>query len=190
MKIIVGLGNPGKKYELTRHNVGWKALEYIISNFKPARTVGHGGFQISKSENKFNSEIAEDTTGDVKIIFVKPQTFMNLSGSAVSEIINYYKINTQNDLLVIHDEIDLPLGSIKFTKSSSAAGHNGVKNIIENLGTQNFCRIRIGIESRSSREQIPTDAFVLQNFSEEDLKKLSNDVFPKTQTEIEKFLSL
>lgn len=185
MKIIVALGNPGKKYELTRHNVGWLALEYIISNFNPS-----AGGQILKSEKKFNSEIAECAVGGVKIIFVKPQTFMNLSGDAVLEVLNFYKINPKTELLVIHDEIDLALGTIKFTKSSSSAGHNGVKDIIQKLGSQDFCRIRVGVESRTSKDQIPTDAFVLQNFTEEEINKLNQEVFPKVKEELKKFLSL
>lgn len=191
MKIIVALGNPGKKYELNRHNAGWLALKYIITSINSTT-----GGQLSAIQNKFNSEILHAEHSDLnllnsdRIIFVKPQTFMNLSGTAVSQITSFYKADPKKDLLVIHDEIDLPFGTVRFTSSSSSAGHNGVKDIIENLGTQDFCRIRIGVESRASRGQIPTDAFVLQNFTEEEIKKLREEIFPKVKSEVEKFLSL
>lgn len=178
MKIIVGLGNKGEKYTYTRHNAGFLALDYFL------KTLGN----IAPACTKFNSELVEASFGVEKIFFIKPQTFMNLSGDAVSEVVNFYKINISKDLLVLHDEIDLPFGSIRHTKSSSPAGHNGVKDIIEKLGTQDFQRIRIGVESRSSRDQIPTDAFVLQNFTNNELKKLTTDVFIKVSEEIKKFL--
>ncbi len=180
MKIIVALGNPGKKYELTRHNVGWLALDALATSYKLPAT---------SSEKKFNSVILNsDHSG--RIILAKPQTFMNLSGTAVSEMVNFYKVDIKKDLLIIHDEIDLSFGTIKFTRSSSSAGHNGVKDIIQKLGSQDFCRIRVGVENRTSKDQIPTDAFVLQNFTEEEINKLDQEVFPKVKEEFEKFMSL
>ena len=113
---------------------------------------------------------------------------MNNSGEAVSEVVNFYKANASSDVLVIHDEIDLPFGTIRYTESSSPAGHNGVKDIIEKLGTQDFHRIRIGVESRPSRDVIPTESFVLQNFTSDELQKLQTDVFTKVKLEIEKFI--
>ncbi len=180
MKIIVALGNPGEKYKNTRHNVGFLALDFYL------KTLGN----IAPACTKFNSELVEASFGSQKIFFIKPQTFMNNSGEAVAEVVNFYKANVSNDLLIIHDEIDLPFGSIRTTDSSSPAGHNGVKDIIEKLGTQDFHRIRIGVESRPSRDVIPTEAFVLQNFTDEEVGKLQTDVFPKVEIEIKKFLEI
>lgn len=179
MKIIVALGNPGKKYEYNRHNAGFLALDFFLKSLKGA----------APACTKFSSELVEASMGAKKIFFIKPQTFMNNSGEAALEVVSFYKADVSKDLLVIHDEIDLPFGTIRTTDSSSPAGHNGVKNIIEKLGTQDFHRIRIGVESRASRDEIPTEAFVLQNFREDELKKLQSDVFLKVKNEIEKFVS-
>jgi PTH1 family peptidyl-tRNA hydrolase len=128
--------------------------------------------------------------GDKKVIFLKPQTYMNDSGQALKVICNFYKIGISDDLLIIHDEVDLPFGAVRMTDSSSSAGHNWVQSIIDNLGTQDFHRLRIGVEARAHREDMPTDAFVLQNFSEEELKKFNADVLPEVKKQIEKFLRL
>ena len=134
------------------------------------------------------SDGGDNNPGHSDYILVKPQTFMNDSGKAVSEIVNFYKTDISKDLLIIHDDSDLPLGTIRTADSSSSAGHNGVQDIIDKLGTQNFHRIRIGVESRQSRNDMPTDAFVLQNFTADELKKLQAEVFPKVNDEIEKFI--
>ena len=206
MKIIVALGNPGTKYEHTRHNAGWLVLDQLVES---------GKLKVESWEKKFDSEIfvppllnppplgeekdrgaseqvplprGEGLGEGGKIILVKPQTFMNESGRAVREICDFYKIDIKKDLLIVHDDTDLPLGSIRTTNSSSAAGHNGVSDIIEKLGTQDFHRVRIGVESRESRGEMPTDAFVLQNFAPEETKKLREEVFPKVKEHIDKFL--
>ncbi len=162
MQLIIGLGNPGKEYAKTRHNAGFMALDYL---------AGLPEVKVVSETNKFDSVIKEfvvEGSGE-KNFLVYPQTFMNDSGKAVKQILNFYKLGPEN-ILVLHDEIDLPLGTLKFTEDSSAAGHNGVKSLIDELGTQAFRRIRIGVESRQSREEMPTEKFVLQNFSEEELK--------------------
>jgi PTH1 family peptidyl-tRNA hydrolase len=168
MQIIVGLGNPGEQYKNTRHNAGWMALDYMSR-----RTAE---FTKLSETKEFDSVIWEigAAGADGKILFVYPHTFMNSSGDAVAKIIDYYKV-APTDLLVVHDEVDLPLGTIKFTAGSSAAGHNGVQSIIDALHTQDFRRIRIGIETRESREELPTDAFVLQNFTADEMKQLPLD---------------
>lgn len=189
MKLIVGLGNPGKKYKTTRHNAGFMAVDFILKD--------GDAFMTAKPSHEFKSEMytwlpPSKTAGqnnDKKIIFLKPQTYMNDSGQALKVICNFYKMNLAADLLVIHDDTDLPLGTIRAAGSSSAAGHNGVRSIIENLGTQDFHRIRIGIETRASRNDLPTDAFVLQNFTDLELKKLQDEVLPKVKGEMEKFIS-
>ncbi len=169
MQIVVGLGNPGEQYKNTRHNAGWLALGYMVEN---------GDFAKLGETEKFDAVIwdvavARDAehSSDGKILFVYPHTFMNNSGDAVAKIIDYYKVSPA-DLLVIHDEVDLPLGTIKFTAGASAAGHNGVQSIIDALRTQDFRRIRVGIETRESRDVLPTDAFVLQAFTAEEMKQL------------------
>ncbi len=113
---------------------------------------------------------------------------MNLSGEAVKAIGDFYKIDYKTDLLVIHDEVDLPFGEIRTTDSSSAAGHNGVQNIIDLLGSKDFHRIRVGVENRGDKKMPPTEAFVLQNFSDDEIKELQTEIFPQVKLEIEKFL--
>ena len=181
MKIIVGLGNPGEKYKNTRHNAGFLAIDYLLND-------GDGFMEASKS-HEFKSEVYTWQEGEKKVIFLKPLTYMNDSGQALKVICNFYKISLADDLLVVHDEVDLPFGTIRETGSSSAAGHNGVQSIIDNLGTQDFHRLRIGVESRAQREDMPTDAFVLQNFSPEELEKFNSEILPEVKKEIQKFLS-
>ncbi len=180
MKLIVGLGNPGEKYKQTRHNAGFLALDFILND--------GDGFMTAKPSKEFKSEMWTWQNGSDKVIFLKPQTFMNDSGQALKTICNFYKMDLCQDLLVVHDETDLPFGEIRISKNSSSAGHNGVQSIINELGTQDFNRLRIGVETRASREDLPTDAFVLQNFTEEELKKLKEEIFPKVKLEIERFI--
>ena len=180
MKIIVGLGNPGEKYKNNRHNAGFMAVDFFATSYK---------LQATSWQNNFDSALVDFSFVDKKIILAKPQTFMNESGIAVKQLCDFYKIDTAKDLLIVHDDTDLPLGTIRYTDSSSSAGHNGVADIIEKLGTQDFHRIRIGVESRESRNDLPTDAFVLQNFTSDELKKLEANILPQVKTEIEKFLA-
>ena len=181
MKLVVGLGNPGEKYKHTRHNAGFLAVDFIL----------HDGnqFMEARESKDFKSDVFTLGQDGNKIILLKPLTYMNDSGQALKVIVNFYKIDVAKDLLVIHDEVDLPFGSIRLTDSSSGAGHNGVQSIIDNLGTQDFNCIRIGVEARASRADMPTDAFVLQNFTDEELKKLQAEILPKVKEEAEKFLS-
>lgn len=180
MKLVVGLGNPGEKYKFTRHNAGFLALDFILND--------GDGFMTAKPSHDFKSDIYSWQNGGDKIIFMKPQTYMNDSGQALKVICNFYKMDLSKDLLIIHDDVDLPFGILRRTGSSSAAGHNGIKSIIENLGTQDFCRIRVGVETRASRLEMPTDSFVLQNFSENEITELGRDIFPKIKTEVKKFI--
>lgn len=171
MKIIVGLGNPGEKYNRTRHNVGFMIVDKIAEDKKI-------NWQINK---KFNALIAD--LGE--IILVKPQTFMNNSGKSVAAILRYYKLIPQNifgikkdsdlteTLTIIHDDLDLILEKYKLSVNSGSAGHNGVQSIIEHLKTKNFKRLRIGISTKA-RENIPGDKFVLQKFNQEELGHIKN----------------
>lgn len=155
MKLIVGLGNPGKKYKNTRHNVGWLVLDKIISDFK---------FQISNvDKKKINAEVYSTTINKQKIILAKPLTFMNDSGVAVQALVSFYKINL-SDLIVVHDDKDLPLGAVRVQTDRGAAGHNGIKSIIEKIGTKNFTRVRLGVAGEML-EKMDTADFVLAKFT-------------------------
>lgn len=163
MKLIVGLGNPGKQYIFTPHNIGWIALDTLSRywgvkwNFK----------------KKFSAEIA---LTEQKYLLVKPQTYMNLSGIAIKSIMHYYHLNI-NNLLVIHDDIDLPFLSIRFQKNRGAAGHNGLKNINQELGSQNYTRLRIGMKppnlSPTLTTTTPKNISVLKPFT-----KTQTDLLP------------
>ncbi|AUM63047.1 aminoacyl-tRNA hydrolase [Spiroplasma monobiae] len=132
-KLIVGLGNPGSNYTITRHNAGFIAIDLLLEKY---------GFQ--KETEDFKSQIFFSNIKGEKVLFVKPQTFMNLSGEAVISIMNYYKINIE-DFIVIYDDKDLSMADIRFRDNGSAGGHNGIKNIISHLKTEKFNRLKIGI---------------------------------------------
>lgn len=140
--IIVGLGNPGKKYENTRHNMGFIAVDLIAEEY---------GIKIDKI--KFKALVGEGRIAGQKVVLVKPQTFMNLSGQSVTEIMNFYKEDIEN-LIVIYDDIDIPTGSIRLRKKGSAGTHNGMRNIVYLLGDDGFPRIRVGIGSETKVDLI------------------------------------
>jgi peptidyl-tRNA hydrolase, PTH1 family len=177
VKIIAGLGNPETKYEQTRHNAGFLAVDYFIKDR-----------EVIECQSKFNAKICEFHEAGEKVFLVKPQSYMNRSGEVMREICAFYKIDVGTDLLVLHDEVDLPFGTIREAFGSGAAGHNGVQNIIDELGTKDFARTRIGVESRAADSPIETDVFVLQKFSDEELHTLEEKVFPETNQLINKFL--
>lgn len=178
MKIIVGLGNPGEKYTHTRHNAGFLAIDNFLQ-----------GKNVIGCASKFDAQVCEYHEGAQKLYFIKPQTFMNNSGKAIKEFLQFYKVDPTTELLVVHDDKDLAFGTIKHTISSSGAGHNGVQDIINELGTQEFNRIRIGVESREPGSPIPTDVFVLQNFSDEELKTFNSEILPKISIKIQDFIN-
>lgn len=155
MKLIVGLGNPGDKYDGIRHNIGFMLLDKYIT-----------GFSLNK---KFNALEKFTNYGDEKVLFIKPLSFMNLSGEVVKRYIDYYKIDI-NDLYVIQDDLDMDVGKIKICYNHNSGGHNGIKNIIECIGSKTFVRIKIGI-GRSSNDIID---YVLTRFSKEDYNTLNN----------------
>jgi PTH1 family peptidyl-tRNA hydrolase len=165
MILIAGLGNPGKKYTKTRHNVGFRIIDSMKKSPTPAK-------------NK-------------KVILLKPDTFMNESGKAIQKTIAYYKIPPDN-LIIIHDEIDLPFGEIRVSKNSSSAGHKGVQSIIDGLKTKDFTRIRIGIYPRSKvksqKSKVDTTDFVLEKFSKKEEKEFE-DITKRAIEEINALLS-
>ncbi|MFZ2193114.1 MAG: aminoacyl-tRNA hydrolase [Candidatus Moraniibacteriota bacterium] len=166
MKLIIGLGNPGEKYKSTRHNVGFIFLDRLQTIWKSPP------FALNK---KFEAEISQVNLGDEKIILAKPQTFMNLSGMAVQKILAFYKL-TPSEMLVLHDDKDIVCGKYKLATNSSSAGHNGVQNIINVLGTKKFKRLRIGIKNKNedtnASSQMETSDFVLSKLTDEDSKNI------------------
>ncbi|NLM22271.1 MAG: aminoacyl-tRNA hydrolase [Peptococcaceae bacterium] len=153
MKAVIGLGNPGLKYRYTRHNVGFRLLDSLVQE---AGCSFRDGFRGKLAEGRVNGE---------RIFFLKPYTFMNLSGLAVRELAGFYKIPGQ-DILVIHDDMDLSLGKLRLRAKGSAGGHNGLKSIISELGTQNFWRLKIGVGR--PREGLDVVNHVLSSFTKEE----------------------
>ena len=142
MKLIIGLGNPGVEYERTRHNVGFRVVDKLAAK--------HGW---KWNERRSRAVLASGTIGSEKVVLVKPLTFMNLSGQTVGELVRWYKVSPE-DMLVVHDELDLPVGKIRLRARGSAAGHNGLRDIIAHLHTDQFPRLRVGIgHPKSSRIQ-------------------------------------
>ncbi len=153
MKLIVGLGNPGAEYKNTRHNIGFMVIDEYAKRHN-----------ISINKKKFNALYGEFIINDEKVILVKPQTYMNLSGEAVKQIVDYYKIDIDN-ILIIHDDLDLKFGTYRLRLSGSSGGHNGLKNINQLLNTQNYKRLKIGI---SNDKTIDTKDYVLGHFTDKD----------------------
>lgn len=164
MKMIIGLGNPGKKYEKTKHNVGFMALN------KLADEIGVNSF--TSTINKFNAIIIEARYNSEKILLVKPLTYMNLSGEAIRPIMDWYKL-TIDDILVIYDDLDLPIGKVRFKERGGSGGHNGIKSIIANLGTESFRRIKIGIDRPKDRTVVD---YVLTDFSSAEREVIENSI--------------
>ncbi len=163
MKLIVGLGNPGKKYIHTRHNAGFMALDRLHERL---RTQGVNEWELS---HKFNAFIAGYTLNGEKIILAKPVTYMNRSGEAVALIAHFYHL-TPREVIVVHDDKDIPFGEIRVQENRSSAGHNGVQSMIDHLGTKDFRRIRLGIADQKKMKDVAE--FVLKKFGLFEKKKL------------------
>lgn len=159
MKLIVGLGNPGKEYEKTRHNVGFNVIDLYLKENK-----------LKLDKEKFNGKYTKTTINGEDVIFLEPQTFMNNSGESVQAIMKFYKIDI-NNILVIQDDLDMEIGKIKLKEKSSSGGHNGIKSIEEHLGTEDYKRLKIGI---SNNKDIDTKDYVLGKFSKDDREILEN----------------
>lgn len=155
MYIIVGLGNPGKEYEGTRHNVGFLVLEKLAAKEN-----------ISVLEKKHKAIIGKGMVAGVKCVLAKPQTYMNLSGESVRQLIDYYKVDETSELIVISDDISLEPGQIRIRKKGSAGGHNGLKNIIANLGHDSFIRVKMGVGEKPRGWDLVD--YVLGRFSKND----------------------
>ncbi len=155
MWLVVGLGNPGGKYALTRHNIGFMALD--------AYAASVGGPRWKEERQALVTRLKID---DVEVLFAKPQTFMNKSGESVRPLLDFYKIPLEN-LIVIHDEIDIGFGAIKIHKNRGPGGHNGIKSLNEHLGTQDYIRLKLGV-GRSPNPKVDAAAHVLQDFTPEE----------------------
>lgn len=158
MKLIIGLGNPGKRYEKTRHNVGFLVLDLLHKKLSQNNT-----FSDWSLSNKFNAEISGGTIKGEKIFLAKPMTFMNDSGITVQLIAKYYKVPV-SEIIVVHDDKDIILGEVRLQENRGHAGHNGVKSIMELLKTKTFQRIRLGIGNEKKQNKIGTTDFVLGKF--------------------------
>lgn len=154
--IIAGLGNPGRKYEGSRHNVGFCVIDELVEMYHIDHPVHFGKSLLGKGR-----------IGDKKVILMKPLTYMNLSGEAIREVVDFYKADPKDHLIVISDDIDLPTGHLRIRKKGSAGGHNGLKNIILHLGTNEFTRIRVGVGAKPNAEY-DLAKHVLGHFSRED----------------------
>lgn len=161
MKLVVGLGNPGKEYENTRHNIGFDVIDAYLKMKN-----------IDIKKDKFNGLYVETNVNSEKIIFLKPQKYMNLSGEVIRKYIDFFKIKPE-DILVIHDDLDQVLGKIKLKQNSSSGGHNGIKNIELHLGTKNYKRLKIGI---SNDKTIDTKNYVLGKISKEERMILDKSI--------------
>jgi PTH1 family peptidyl-tRNA hydrolase len=161
MKVIVGLGNPGKKYENTRHNIGFAALDYIAEK---------EGIDINTGKHK--ALVGTGYMGGEKVLLVKPQTFMNLSGESLRPIMDFYKLEPE-DFLVIFDDIDLDVGRLRIRKKGSAGGHNGIKSIISHLGSMEFPRIKIGVGAKPKGYDLAD--YVLGHFTGADREILAEE---------------
>lgn len=174
MKLIVGLGNIGKEYENTRHNVGFMCIDKIINSY---------GLIMNKE--KFDGIYVDTIINGEKVMFLKPQRYMNLSGEVIRKFVEFYKIAI-DDILILSDDLSLPVGKLKMKYKGSSGGHNGLKNIEQNIKTQNYKRIKIGI---GNNDKYDMKDYVLGHFDKDDLS-LINDVTEKMPMIIKDYLSM
>lgn len=155
MYIIVGLGNPGTKYDNTRHNIGFMVMDALAKEYN-----------IDVLDKKHKALIGKGVIEGQHVILAKPQTFMNLSGESVCELIDYYKVDSECELIVIYDDISLPVGALRIRTKGSAGGHNGIKNILHHLGSDVFLRIKVGVGEKPSKMDLAD--YVLGHFTQEE----------------------
>ncbi|EMI9090783.1 peptidyl-tRNA hydrolase [Bacillus cereus B5-2] len=162
MKLIVGLGNPGREYELTRHNIGFMAIDELAKRWN-----------ISLNEQKFKGVFGAGFVNGEKVILLKPLTYMNLSGESIRPLMDYYKIDVE-DFVVLYDDLDIPVGKLRLRMKGSAGGHNGVKSTISHLGTQEFQRIRMGIDRPKNGMKVVD--YVLGRFTSEEIPDVDHSI--------------
>ncbi len=171
MFIIVGLGNPGKEYENTRHNAGFNSLDVLA-----------GKYNISIREAEHKALVGKGYIEGQKVILVKPQTYMNNSGEAVREITDYYKVDPESELIVLYDDISLPVGTLRIRDKGSAGGHNGIKSLIQHLGTQVFLRIKVGVGDKIPEMDLVNH--VLGHFNKDDAEVMKESFMKAAQATV------
>jgi len=162
VKLIIGLGNPGKRYDLTRHNMGFLVLDALASK--------EG---ISITGRKFDSCVERVTVAGAKVILAKPQTFMNLSGAASEKLVRFFRIDIK-DVIIVHDDLDFSLGDVMIKVGGGDGGHKGLRSIIDHLDSPDFVRIRLGIDQPAPKRT--AESYVLERFSEEEMKQLPRTI--------------
>ena len=182
MYIIVGLGNPTRQYEGTKHNVGFDTIDYLIDEYQiPSSGAGHKAL------------FGKGMIAGQKVIVAKPMTYMNLSGESVRELVNYYKVDPESELIVVYDDISLAPGQIRIRKKGSAGGHNGIKNIIANLGTDRFMRVKVGVGEKPKNWDLDR---LIRNYLKQELlftdQEIRNniDLFRDAQKKLDLMLEL
>lgn len=175
MYLIVGLGNPGRQYEATRHNMGFDVIDRLVEEYR----IPQGGV-------KFNAMYGKAIIGGQQALLMKPLSYMNLSGGPVRDMVNYFKIDPETEMIVIYDDIDLDPGQLRIRKQGSAGGHNGIKDLIQKLGTQKFVRIRIGVGAKPKDWDLAD--YVLGRFPSED-RKLVDEAQERACKAVETILS-
>jgi PTH1 family peptidyl-tRNA hydrolase len=173
--LIAGLGNPGDEYKNTRHNVGFLCIDYIAEQFNA------GGLN---NEKKFNADIANILHNGYKVLLTKPQTFMNNSGESIQKISEYYQVPPKN-IFIIHDDLDIAINEYKIQLTKGPRQHNGIISIENHLNTNEFNKIRVGIENRGElRNKISGKDYVLSNFTHQEKETLSEDIFPAINSDL------
>ncbi|TDM39446.1 aminoacyl-tRNA hydrolase [Macrococcoides canis] len=174
MKCIVGLGNIGKKYELTRHNIGFMVVDRLVESYN-----------LEFNQQKFKGLYTIAMVNGEKVLLIEPMTYMNLSGEAVRPLMDYFNVSTE-DLLVLYDDLDMPPGRLRLRQKGSAGGHNGIRSLIQHLGTDQFKRIRIGIGRPTGRIKVVD--FVLQKFTNDEMI-IMDKVMDQTIKAVEAFIA-
>jgi PTH1 family peptidyl-tRNA hydrolase len=163
MKLICGLGNPGREYERNRHNIGFMVVEALLPRAR-----------AELNQDKFQGRVGQGSLGGEKILFLEPQTYMNLSGRSLAEAARFYKVAVE-DILVIHDELDLPFGRLQLKVGGGSGGHNGLKSIVSSLGADGFIRLRFGVDKPqgpNAKERVA--GYVLSNFDDGERRQLDD----------------
>ena len=176
MKIIAGLGNPGKKYDGTKHNTGFMALNYFLQKNS-----------LTLEREKFEGKYTKQKIAGNDVILLEPQTFMNDSGRSVAQFARFFKVNPQ-DILIIHDDMDMPLSKIRIRANGKSGGHNGIKSIIRDLGTSNFNRLKIGIRHPDNVTEASVVSWVLSQFNTEQ-QKLMDTAYATASEVISDFIA-
>lgn len=175
MYLIAGLGNPGKQYEATRHNMGFDVIDKLVEEFN-----------VPQAGVKFNAMYGKGRIGGEPVILMKPLSYMNLSGGPIRDMANYFKIDPETELIVIYDDIDTEPGQLRVRKKGSAGGHNGIKSIIQQLGTQNFMRVRVGVGAKPKDWDLAD--YVLGRFDKDD-RQLVEDAQDRACEAVEMILA-